>query len=665
MKKFISILLLLTVITGGIIMGNNITFANPSENLLINGDFEDGITEDWKYMTKAQDEMFEESEDAYEGEMACLVTGRTAAWTSPAQDITPIIKEWGKGTYIATAYVKLAVPDDKIKTSIMIVSCYNKDGTRVWLETPSAKVNNQEYTKIQGEITVDFDESYSVGELYLQGAAYYNQEINGLEYLSFYLDSFSLVKKDGVKNPIVEPTPMPLDKIENRAEETLVGAVRWDAWVNPAEKWGEITVKPENYIGAQVARSLGAAKYHYRAPYFTIVKSANEITFPDYTQEMFDEEMRYAMEAGIDYFMYCWYGDDDIMSSARKYHVNSKYRNEVKMCAMINLAILAGTGYDYWLDIFKLDCWQKVDGNRPLVYADNMADDRYSAFVINKFRKKCMEAGLGNPYIVGLTTFGATPENVKSLGLDAISDYAAGGGVDAGAFKDLANDIRKEWYERKSKGVNVVPLVSTGWDRRPRIDHPVTWEGPTKNKFDFYNTATPQEIADHLQQALDFNKNNADVAPVNAVLIYAWNEHDEGGWICPTLVDDDGDGIPTKRSDGTNARDTRRLQAIQKVLRPGAEWTLDKDVTLEGDYAVPNYQTAPPAGSLATSTAKATKAPNTNTVDNDDNQDNSIIVIAICAGVVIVAGAVTVVIIAKKKKKTEEPEKVEETEKTE
>ena len=35
-------MLLLTVITGGIIMGNNITFANPSENLLINGDFEDG-----------------------------------------------------------------------------------------------------------------------------------------------------------------------------------------------------------------------------------------------------------------------------------------------------------------------------------------------------------------------------------------------------------------------------------------------------------------------------------------------------------------------------------------------------------------------------------------------------------------------------------------------
>ncbi len=646
MKKIISMLLLVAMILSIMSLTNIISFAEPSENLLINGGFEDGITEEWQYMTKAEDEMFEESEDAYEGEMSCLVTGRTAAWSSPVQNITSIIKEWGKGTYIVSAYVKLSNEEDEnAKTSMQIVSSYIKDGTKVWLTSKSTTVNCKEYKKIEGEIYVDFEESYDVGELYIQGV--------GSKHFDFYLDDFYLAKKDGVKTPITEPTPMPLDKIENRAEETLVGAIRWDAWVNPQEKWGEAGVKPEDYIGAQVARSLGQAKYHYRAPFFTIVKSENEITFPDYTQEIFDEEMRYAIEAGIDYFMYCWYNDDDIMSSARKYHVNSKYKNDVKMCAMINIASLSKDDYDYWLDNFKLDCWQKVDGNRPLVYADNMADARYNTYVINKFRNKCMEAGLGNPYIIGLTTFGATPENVKGFGLDAISDYASGGGVDAGEFKDLAYDIWLEWYERKAKGVNVVPLVSTGWDRRPRIDFPVTWEGPTKNKLDFYNTATPQEIADHLQQALDFAKNNADASPANTVLIYAWNEHDEGGWICPTLLDDDGDGIPTKRSDGTNARDTRRLQAIQKVLRPDAEWTLDKDVTLDETYIVPNYQTAPPEGSLATETPKATEPP----VNNDNDADYTFIIIGASVGVVVVAGIVTIILVAKKKKditKTEE-----------
>jgi hypothetical protein len=27
-------------------------------------------------------------------------------------------------------------------------------------------------------------------------------------------------------------------------------------------------------------------------------------------------------------------------------------------------------------------------------------------------------------------------------------------------------------------------------------------------------------------------------APSRAILIYAWNEHDEGGWLCPTINED-------------------------------------------------------------------------------------------------------------------------------
>ena len=30
-------------------------------------------------------------------------------------------------------------------------------------------------------------------------------------------------------------------------------------------------------------------------------------SFPEYTQEIFDREMEYAIEAGLDYFAYVWY----------------------------------------------------------------------------------------------------------------------------------------------------------------------------------------------------------------------------------------------------------------------------------------------------------------------------------------------------------------------
>ena len=67
-------------------------------------------------------------------------------------------------------------------------------------------------------------------------------------------------------------------------------------------------------------------------------------------------------------------------------------------------------------------------------------------------------------------------------------------------------------------------------------------------------TATPDEIAAHLREALAWTQANRDLNPANAIILYAWNEHDEGGWLQPTLG---ADGKP----------DASRIRAIGKVLR--------------------------------------------------------------------------------------------------
>ena len=46
-------------------------------------------------------------------------------------------------------------------------------------------------------------------------------------------------------------------------------------------------------------------------------------------------------------------------------------------------------------------------------------------------------------------------------------------------------------------------------------------------------------------------RTTATLNPANAIIIYAWNENDEGGWLIPTL------------SEGT-----ARLDAIARVLNP-------------------------------------------------------------------------------------------------
>jgi hypothetical protein len=57
------------------------------------------------------------------------------------------------------------------------------------------------------------------------------------------------------------------------------------------------------------------------------------------------------------------------------------------------------------------------------------------------------------------------------------------------------------------------------------------------------NGARPQKVMD---REIEF--------AANAVIIYAWNEHDEGGWLSPTRT---AEGKP----------DTSRLDAIRDVLK--------------------------------------------------------------------------------------------------
>ncbi|MBB6732163.1 discoidin domain-containing protein [Cohnella zeiphila] len=326
------------------------------------------------------------------------------------------------------------------------------------------------------------------------------------------------------------PDPIPQDP-NDRQEKTEVGAIRWD--------WWGATADPSN-PGSETQMTLSPDKYHFRLPWYASVTGTDSVSIPLYTQEIVDQEIAYAKEAGIDYWAFVMYESP----TARDLYLSSAHKDDVKWSAILGASGFSLNNYPWLVSQFKTSNYEKVLNGRPLVYVWST-----NKTIVDTLRSESERQGVPEPYIV---IMGASGKVMKQMEGDALSSYV--NPVEGGApYSDMIANDRRNWDLLAGYGVQVVPTVSTGWDPRPRIDHPVSWTSYGASSW--AQTATPDEIAENLQNALDWNDSHRSSSIPNAILMYAWNENDEGGWILPTLGTD---GQP----------DTGRLDAIRSVLRP-------------------------------------------------------------------------------------------------
>ena len=324
-------------------------------------------------------------------------------------------------------------------------------------------------------------------------------------------------------------------------EKTLIGAIRWDAW-------GTID------IGPQVRATLSLQRFHFRLPFYAEIIGNDNVFIPPYSQEIIDKEIALAKNAGIDYWAFCWYKHtvDGGLDSARLLYQTSEHKNDVKWCP-----ILCVGGFDFdtdgpvLIEEMKQENFQKVCDGRPLVYM--FGGDRRFA---DTLRKLCAEGGVKDPCIYYMG-WGNVWEAARQIGADGVSCYA-NGAENGVLYAELAKRERKRWDHDRDEGkMPVIPTVTTGWDKRPRYFHPVTWEFKSTNSYpaNYTYQATDSEIAQQLEAAVKWCKRNVENSPANSVIIYAWNENDEGGWIMPTLKEMEDYGHPV------------RLDAIKKILK--------------------------------------------------------------------------------------------------
>lgn len=330
-----------------------------------------------------------------------------------------------------------------------------------------------------------------------------------------------------------------------------IGMINWDS-----------SLPGDTYFGHYTGLTLSPEKYRSRVPYYAKI-TENGVTFPRKSMADAERELQYAINAGIDYFAYCWYSDeadpvpvpglkaskscvDPVLwelNHMRKLHMQSPLREKIHLCAIILCShFYSKTDMRLLADAMQQPYYETVDG-RPLVFLFG----GYRIDYIHCLRVYAKENGGREPYFVFFNNSG--PENLPDYReADAVCDYACvGAAPDYPALCDIC--IRKN-REREKYGIPVFPHFTLGWDPSPRIEAPVPWTSyPREN---YAPPAKADEIFPAAVRFAEWMRENRENTVPNEVLVFAWNEFEEGGFLCPTLA---ADGTP----------DERRLRAFSKV----------------------------------------------------------------------------------------------------
>ncbi len=317
--------------------------------------------------------------------------------------------------------------------------------------------------------------------------------------------------------------------VSMKKSKIKLGVIRWDAWV------GNL-----NPVGLEVEKCLTPKKYHNRLPFYASVKEDNAQIRCN-SKKIVMQEIDYASKYGIDYFAFCWYPFNSGLDTARNLFLEIE-QSKINWCLIIGTNPLNKNDALWLIDQFSKDNYLKIN-NRPVIYIFNINKDLLD--IVNYIRKSCKDY---NPYFVGMVWNRNQAKLMSDLfKLDAITQYCTPGENHI-SYKEISNLEISKWYEYRTIN-KVVPWVTTGWDKRPRYESPVSWENCENFDTQYIQQPTLIELKNALEKAIQFQEKNGE----ELILLYAWNEFDEGGFI-----------EPTKTENGLI--NTDKLQAIKEVI---------------------------------------------------------------------------------------------------
>ena len=332
-----------------------------------------------------------------------------------------------------------------------------------------------------------------------------------------------------------------------------IGVVNWDC-----------SLPPNTFFGSYFAKTLSFKKWRGRTPYYADIISEDNVCCHYRTAEECDTELEYAIAAGIDYFAYVWHTDNrnakqrsDLATSVthphawtqdyvRKLHQKSALAEKIKLCAIL-MSSQPYTEEDYknLAEAMKAPYYEKV-GERPIVYLFG----GYVISLINILREFPEKYGTADPYIVFMNN-GVKSENGDYSMADAVSAYACENKSGIEKYDQLVDILIAQNENRKKYKLGIIPLFTLGWDPTPRIETTIPWY--SYGNFEYAKDPSPEELVDGAEKFAAWMRENREYIGPDHVLTFAWNEFEEGAYMCPTY-----------NSDGSINDD--RISAFAKVV---------------------------------------------------------------------------------------------------
>lgn len=314
-----------------------------------------------------------------------------------------------------------------------------------------------------------------------------------------------------------------------------VGAYYFDGWAGKSGRWQDDPAWTALHPPTHLTKRL-VEEFPGREPIWGWRNDALEIM---------ERQIDLAADHGIAFFAFCWYWNRDPEKvAADPKHTGLelflKARNNHRMQFCLLVANHAGYLFEGpgdwaqaavgWLPYFKHPQHVTVDG-KPLVIIFNPRNADSQGFA--RLQAAAREAGLPGVAIAGCG--GGDPETgfTHSTHYNIVPGYAAGS--QQRPFSELIEAHRRAW--RGSAEQPYMPALSVGWDKRP-------WEGERglgQKPGWYFPDRTPEQFAAGLESAIRWMDEHADETTAERiVLLFAWNEYGEGGYLAPTKDDPEG-----------------------------------------------------------------------------------------------------------------------------